>query len=238
MKKTTIELGQMSYAMTEELKTLRTNISFCGEDKQVIMVTSSLSGEGKTETSLKLAYSLTELKKKVLLIDTDLRKSVMISRAKATGVDNGLTHFLAGQCTLADVVMSTNIPRLHMVFAGPQAPNPTELLSTERFKGMIESARAVYDYIIIDAPPLGLVVDAAIISEQCDGSILVVESGEVKRKLVQSVKEKLEVASCPILGVVLNKVDRKKNGHYYGKYYGKAYGKQYGKYYGNSKENK
>ena len=65
MKKTTIELGQMSYAMTEELKTLRTNISFCGEDKQVIMVTSSLSGEGKTETSLKLAYSLTELKKKL-----------------------------------------------------------------------------------------------------------------------------------------------------------------------------
>lgn len=92
MRKTTVQLELMSYAMTEEMKTLRTNILFCGNDKKVITVTSCVMGEGKTKISIRLATSLVELKKRVLLIDADLRKSVMASRLKATGADKGLTH--------------------------------------------------------------------------------------------------------------------------------------------------
>lgn len=94
MRKTTVQLEPMSYAMTEEMKTLRTNILFCGNDKKVITVTSCVMGEGKTKISIRLATSLVELKKRVLLIDADLRKSVMASRLKATGADKGLTHIL------------------------------------------------------------------------------------------------------------------------------------------------
>lgn len=232
MKKAKIEIRQMTYATKEALKTLRTNILFCGDDKRVILVTSCIPGEGKTRSAIELAYSFSELNKPVLLIDADMRKSVMVSRLQIQGVDKGLSHFLSGQCSLADVVVETNVPKLHVMLAGPLVPNPTELLSTKRFRSMLESLRKVYEYIIIDSPPLGMVVDAAIIAKNCDGAVMVVESAKTKYRLAQSVKEKLENAGCSVLGVILNKVDRKKQGAYYNKYYGKGYGKKgYGEYY-------
>ena len=91
-------------------------------------------------------------------------------------------------------------------------PNPKELLSTDLFGRMIQSFREVCDYIILDAPPMGLVVDAAIIARNCDGSVIVMDSGAIKYKLAQRVKTKLEASGCPILGVIVNKVDRKKDG--------------------------
>lgn len=232
MKKTTINLEPLEYAAREEMKTLRTNILFCGSEKQVIVLTSSFAGEGKTNISTRLAVSLAELNKKVLLLDLDLRKSVLASRTGAKGVTKGMTHYLSGLAPLSEVVMSTNVPKLHIMFAGPAAPNPTELLSGERFPKMLEYLRTLYDYIIIDAPPLGMVVDAAIIAGHSDGAIMVMESGSVKYRMAQDIKNKLESTGCPILGVVLNKIDHKKTGTYYSKYYGKRYGK-YGKYYGN-----
>lgn len=174
-----------------------------------------------------LASSMAELGKKVLLIDADMRKSVMVSNVKEGTVDRGLSHYLSGQCNLADAVYRTNIPGLHLLFAGPVPPNPTELLSAELFKQTMDPLRELYDYIIVDSAPLGLVVDAAIIAQCCDASILVIESGVVKYKFAQSVKEKLEATGCPMLGAVLNKVDRKKTGKYYGKYYKKYYGNEY-----------
>lgn len=238
MKKTRIQLEPMSYAMTEEFKTLRTNVLFCGDDKKVIMVTSAVMGEGKSQTSIRLAASLAEIKKKVLVIDADIRKSVLASRLQATNIEKGMTHFLSGQSNLSEVVYSTNIPGLHIIFSGPYAPNPTELLSGERFKQTLEYLRSMYDYIIIDSAPLGMVVDGAIVAEHSDGAIMVLESGAIKYRLAQNVKTSLENAGCPVLGVVLNKVDRKANGHYYSRYYGKYYGKNYGKYYGEMTGNK
>lgn len=231
MKKVNITQLPMDYEIEEEVKTLRTNVLFSGDDKQVILMTSSVPGEGKTSTASRLAIALSEMEKKVLLVDADLRKSVMISRLQTGKVDKGLSHFLSGQATLADVVLSTNIPRLHIMFSGPVAPNPTELLGGERFQKMLESFKEIYDYIIIDTAPLGLVVDAAIIAQRCDGVIVVVEQGTIKYRLAQEVKEKLEISGCPILGVVLNKVDRKGKGRYYGKY-----GHQYGRYYKKEEE--
>lgn len=232
MKRINIELPEFTYGTREEIKTLRTNVQFCGDDKQVILFTSSLPGEGKTRNAIALAASFAELNKNVLLIDADMRKSVMVSRLQVSGADKGLSHFLSGQCTIADAVVATNVPKLHLLLAGPLVPNPTELLSSARFSGMLESFRKVYDYIIIDTPPLGLVIDSAIVARQCDGAILVVESAKTKYRLAQEVKAKLEGTGCSILGVILTKVDRKKQSGYYTKYYGKNYGKKgYGEYY-------
>lgn len=211
MKRVTLKKREMSYAMTEELNTLRTNIQFSGVDKKVIVMTSSFSGEGKSTITYQLAKSLAELGKRVLLIDADMRKSVMVNMLESGSVDKGLSHYLSGQCSLSEAVYATESSRLHILFAGPVPPNPTELLSGELFKDTLNSFRDIYDYIFIDCAPVGMVIDAAIV---------VIESGAVKRKLALEAKEKLETAGCPILGVVLNKVERKSGG-YYRKYYKK-----------------
>ena len=215
MKRVTLKKREMSYAMTEELNTLRTNIQFSGVDKKVIVMTSSFSGEGKSTITYQLAKSLAELGKRVLLIDADMRKSVMVNMLESGSVDKGLSHYLSGQCSLSEAVYATESSRLHILFAGPVPPNPTELLSGELFKDTLNSFRDIYDYIFIDCAPVGMVIDAA---------IMMIESGAVKRKLALEAKEKLETAGCPILGVVLNKVERKSGG-YYRKYY-----KKYEKY--------
>lgn len=239
MKGIAISIEDKNYALREEIKTLRTNIQFCGDDKKVIMVTSCLPGEGKTEVAINLARAFADMGKKVILIDMDMRKSVMVSRLQIDREVYGASHYLSGQAALGEAVVATNIPKLHLLVSGPSAPNPTELLESKRFQAMIESMRSIYDYIIIDCPPLGLVIDAAIIAKYSDGSILVIESGETKYRLAQDVKAKLDRTGTPILGVVLNKVEVKRNKGYYSKYYGKRYGKGgYGEYYGGSKPSK
>lgn len=227
MKRVTLKKEEMSYGMTEEINTLRTNIQFAGVDKKVILGTSCMSGEGKSNTLYRLALSLAELGKKVLLIDADMRKSVMVNIIENGTVEKGLSHYLSGQCNLADVVCGTNVRGLHILFAGPVPPNPTELLASPLFEETIHSFRDIYDYVLIDAAPLGLVVDAAIIAKNCDASMLLIESSKVKYRFAQEVKAKLEATECPILGVVLNKVERAKTGKYYGKYYKKYYGQKY-----------
>ena len=104
MKRVTLKKREMSYAMTEELNTLRTNIQFSGVDKKVIVMTSSFSGEGKSTITYQLAKSLAELGKRVLLIDADMRKSVMVNMLESGSVDKGLSHYLSGQCSLSEAV--------------------------------------------------------------------------------------------------------------------------------------
>ena len=227
-----LEKPELPYETKEELKLFRTNLQFCGDDKQVIMFTSSFSGEGKSTITLNLARSLTELKKKVLFIDADMRKSVLRKKINGPVPKQGLSHYLSGQSEMTDVIYKTSTVNLSIIFCGVVPPNPTELLSSQRFETLIETARKHYDYIIIDCPPVGMVVDASIIAKQCDGVIILIEAGEVKYRLAQEVVSKMRNTNCPILGVVLNKVDRKKHGHYYGKYYGKKY---YG-YYSHEKQ--
>ena len=234
MKRVNVKPDRMSYGLTEELNTLRTNIQFAGTDKKVIMVTSCTPGEGKSNTVFYLANSLTELGKKVLIVDADMRKSVLVRYVKDGVIDKGLSHYLSGQCNLAEAVYGTDVRGLHIMFAGPVPPNPTELLSSDLFSKTLQSFREIYDYVLVDTAPLGMVVDAAIIARNCDASILLIAANSVKYHFVQSVKEKLQATECPILGVVLNKVENQRHGEQYGEGYHKYYSKKYGGYYDNS----
>lgn len=227
MQEITLKNIAKDYRSNEAYKTLRTNIEFSGADNKVIVLTSCTPNEGKSTVSLGLSMSLAESGKKVLFIDADLRKSVLVGRRRVTEEVKGLSHFLSGQAEVEEVMYKTQEPGLVVMFAGVVPPNPAELLGQKRFEALISSARKVYDYIIIDAPPLGSVIDSAIIARVCDASVLVISAHTISYKFARTVKEQLEKAGCPILGVVLNKVNMKQN-KYYGKYYGQYYG-DYGK---------
>lgn len=231
-------LSEQTYAMKESLRALKTNIQFCGDDVKVILVTSSIPDEGKSTVSMNLARSLTDSGKKVLLIDTDMRKSVLIGRHQAQASQGeifGLSHYLSGQKKLDDVMYSTEIYRLFMIFAGPPVPNPTEILEKQYFDQLIEFAREYFDYIILDCAPIGAAIDAAVIARHCDGAVLVVAQGMAGARMINSVKKQLEASGVRILGAVLNKVRTNQKGYGYG--YGKYYGSYYGNYYNNAYNN-
>lgn len=211
-----------NFACTEAYNTLRSNIQFCGKEIKTICFTSCIPNEGKTVVSFCLATSMAESGKKVLFIDGDLRKSVLIGRLKANSSVLGLTHYLSGQNELDEVMYKTNIENLDMIFAGPVPPNPSDLLDSNAFKELIASVREFYDYIVIDTPPLGAVIDSVNVASCCDGVVLVVQSNTINYKFAQKIIKQLERGNCRILGAVLNKVELK--GHkYYGKYYGNYY---------------
>ncbi|MDY4923616.1 CpsD/CapB family tyrosine-protein kinase [Frisingicoccus sp.] len=232
MESIEVKIPPLDRRTEEAFKTLRTNLQFCGKDVKSIALTSCTPNEGKSSVSLQLARSLSENGKRVLFIDADLRKSVILSRCQVGQTVKGFSHYLSGQCAFTEAVYMTNVRNLHMIFAGPVPPNPAELLGSNAFKIVIEKMKTVYDYIIIDTPPLGSVIDAAVIANECDGSILVVKSGEISRRFARKIVDQLRMADCPVLGAILNSVDMKKNsyGNYYGKYYGKYYGQEVDKY--------
>lgn len=214
------------YNYNEAIKTLRTNIQFCGSNIRTIMFTSAMPDEGKSDVVFAAAQSLAQIGKKVLLIDADIRKSVLVSRYQLEQEVCGLTQYLSGQKKLDEVLYDTNVDGLSVIFAGPYSPNPAELLEEELFQKLLEYGREFFDYILIDTPPMANLIDGAIIARSCDGAVMVIESGAISYRLEQKVKEQLDKSGCRILGAVLNKVDIR-NEAYYGKY-GK-YG-HYGRY--------
>lgn len=218
---------EKDYSSAEAYKSLRTNIQFCGGDKKVLVVTSCTPDEGKSSVALNLSAAMAEAGKRVLMIDADLRKSVIMGKIQVEEAAMGLTHYLSRQAQLKEVICSTNLKNLFLVLPGPVPPNPAELLGSQTFALMLKTLRDIYDYIIIDSPPLGSVIDSAVIAEKCDGSVLVMEAGAISYRFAQEVKAQLEKADCPILGAILNKVDVQAQGYYgkYGKYYGKYYGR-------------
>ena len=233
LSKVNINVEEMDYTTEEELKTLRTNLLFCGVDKKVIVVTSTIPGEGKTETSMNLARSLAKLNKKVLLIDLDLRKSVIKSRhnIQTEGEIKDLGYYLSGQAEYEDVVYETNIPNGYIVPCCNLLENPSALLEDDRFAELLNKLAEQYRYVIIDSPPLGSVADAAQVASLCDGAVLVVRSGETSRNVIKQSMQQLEQVRCKLLGVILNRVEVSGRAYksYYGKYKSYGYGYGYGK---------
>ena len=225
----TLEIAQKKLEFikkTEEYyNALCTNIQLSGDKLKVISVTSVNPGEGKSTTSINIAWSFARAGYKTLLIDGDIRNSVMSGVFKSREKITGLTEFLSGTTDLSHGLCDTNIENLFVVQSGSVSPNPTALLQSKNFNDMIETLRKYFDYIIVDTAPIGIVIDAAIITQKCDASILVTAMGEANKRDVQKAKQQLEQTGKPFLGVVLNKFDvqREKYGSYGG--YG-SYGKK------------
>ncbi|HEM5998101.1 TPA: tyrosine-protein kinase [Streptococcus suis] len=213
---------------TEEyFNAIRTNIQLSGSDIKVVGITSVQSNEGKSTTAASLAMAYARTGYKTVLVDSDIRNSVMSGFFKPTAKITGLTDYLSGTTDLSQGLCDTDIPNLTVIESGKVSPNPTALLQSKNFENLLATLRRYYDYVIVDCPPLGMVIDAAIIAQKCDAMVTVVEAGTVKRSAVKKVKEQLEQTGTPFLGIILNKYDftTEKYGDYgnYGNYgnYGK-----------------
>lgn len=219
-------LDDVEYRRREAFNSLRNNLQFCGADLKAFLLTSCGANEGKSTVSFELARSMADSGKKVLLIDADLRKSVIVKRyhIQTTAKQlKGLSHFLSKQAAVPEIICETNVDGMDIILTGPISPNPTELLEGDTFDILLKYAKERYDAVIIDSPPLGMVIDAAVIAPKCDGTLLVIESAETSYHIAVDVKKQLEMAGARILGTVLNKVPVDKNGYYnygYYKYYG------------------
>ena len=185
------KMAKLDNQVNEAYKRLRTNVQLCGSDIKVIAITSNIPNEGKSSVAFNLAISMAESGKKVMFMDCDLRKSVLIGRYKIKSALKGLTHYLSGLNEYDEVSYETNVPNLHVIFAGPVPPNPAELLGGNKFKKLLQNLRNSYDYIILDTPPVGSVIDGVIVAQQCDGAIMVVSHAEISVKLAQNTKNQL-----------------------------------------------
>ena len=224
------------YSYEEAIKTLRTNLQFSGKSNKVVLVTSARGGEGKSDIAFHLAKEIGKAGKKVLLVDGDIRKSVYKRRYDIKEETQGLSQYLSGQEEHIDqVVCKTNFENLYLILSGPYAPNPTEMLGDDQFGQLLKAARQVFEYVIVDTPPLGIVVDAAVIAQYCDGALLVIESGETSFRAYQKIKGQLERSGCKLLGAVLNKVSSDGKGFQTSRY-GRRNAKQYAHYYGDKRD--
>ena len=217
--------GNNDFFTGEAYKVLRTNLQFCGKDIKVIALTSCNANEGKSTVSLHIAKSFAELGKNVLMIDADMRKSVIAGRNTTVTKPRGLSEVLTGLNTLEECIYPVENTSLHILFAGKYPPNPVELLNSKYFEELIQKSRERYDYIIVDTPPLGQVIDAAVIAKQCDGVAMIISNSKVHYKAAQMVVDTIQKSGCKMLGVIRNSTKRQKGGYYYQKY---GYGSKYG----------
>lgn len=208
--------------VSEAYRVLRTNIQFASVDKplRVICVTSATPMEGKTTTLVNLAITFAQMGSRVLIIDTDLRKPKMNAIFWPFSKP-GLTNYLATHGEIHDFLHATDVENLTLLTSGAIPPNPAELLASETMKHLVAQLAAEFDIVLMDAPPLGSVIDASIISTYVDGMLLVAKSGKVEIEAVKHAKEQLQKVNANIIGVVLNHMDKKAvgNRYYYQAYY-------------------
>lgn len=207
----------------EAFRVLRTNLQFVDVDKQhkMYVVSSAMPSEGKTSTSLNLAISLAQAGVRTLLVEADLRRPRAGVRL---GIDDaiGVTNVLVGSVSWSDAVLTHEETGLDFLAAGPVPPNPAELLQSNAMHDLLDELRQKYDVVLIDAPPLLPVTDAALLAAAADGAILVVRHGKSTRDQVAHAVERLEAVDAELTGLVLNMVPAKSTGHGYGYGYGYA----------------
>jgi protein-tyrosine kinase len=207
-------------AISEQYRTIRTNIQFSSVDESIrtLLVTSSGPEEGKSTTVANLAVVFAQQGKKVLLIDADLRKPTVHYTFQ---LDNttGLTNVLTKQTQLEKAAVTTLVDNLSVLSSGPIPPNPAELLGSKAMEDMLVVALEQYDIVIFDTPPVLAVTDAQILANRCDGTILVVGSGKTQIEPAMKSKELLVSSKGKLLGVVLNRKNAKDSQYYY--YYGR-----------------
>lgn len=210
---------EISTTAEEAFKVLRANIHFCEVNKKLksIALTSYGQGEGKSTISLHLAISMAKANMNVLYVDADMRKPLSFKQIVSSNL-KGLTNYLSGQASLDEIINKTNIDGLSCITCGSKSSNPGELILGPVFTKFMEEVTQLYDIVIVDTPPLGSVIDGAIIAAHTDGTIYVIEANKVKCKNALMAKEQLKKANVNILGVVLNKVQKTDYKSYYGNY--------------------
>lgn len=220
---------KLTFEMAEALNQFRLNLGFCGDDIKTIMMTSSTPNEGKTFLTMQLWKMMAEVGGKVVMVDCDLRKSEVRSRygLKTGRKLLGVPHYLSGKAEWQDVLYQTNIPNGYMIPAATSVTNPTILLEKERFGQMLRQCAQQFDCVLVDTPPIGTVADGLNIAPYCDGTVLVVHSGETPRKLVDNSIQLLHRTETPLLGIVLNRMDTgRRSKAYYHRYYRSYYSYQ------------
>ena len=236
-KRTSLLGKNVSFAASEAYKLLRTKLQFSfadDNDCRVIGLSSALSGEGKSLTSINLAYTLSQLNKKVILIDCDMRRPTLAERLGILKTP-GLSNFLTGQINLDELLQMCNLKgeekAFYVITAGQNPPNPVELLSSARMEAALNALRKYYDYVILDLPPVGEVTDAMAVAKKTDGMLLVVRQNYCDRIVLADAVRQFAFINSKILGVVMNgTVESSRT-------YGKGYYKRYYKYYGSNYSN-
>ena len=236
--KTAIMGPDISFAAAEAYKLLRTKLEFSFADEnncRVIGLSSALSGEGKSVTAINLAYTLSQLNKKVLLVDCDMRRPTLAEKLTILR-QPGLSNYLTRQCHLDEVIqmcgMKEDEQAFHVISAGPNPPNPIELLSSERMKKALTAMREAYDYVILDLPPVGEVSDAMAVAKETDGMLMIVRQNYCDRVILSDTVRQFEFINTKILGVVFN-CTSEFGGNYgksnYKRYYSRRSSHQYAK---------
>ncbi len=221
-----------SFIESESFKKLRTNIQFSGKNIRTIAFTSTYPAEGKSEVAFRIAYSIAEMGKKTVFVDSDLRNSTFMGRMleEHTGEIKGLVHYLVGENTLDEIIVKTQNPNFDFISIGAYPPNPSELLAQEGYGELIGELKEMYDYVIIDTPPAGYVVDGVLASAAADGVVYLISSGNVRAKDAKATVDALNKAGCKLIGTVLNKCNKKTGSSYGNTYshYSYSYGYGYG----------
>lgn len=220
-RKSLITVNDPLSPISEIYRSLITNIEFSGIDvaMKCVGVTSSVPEEGKSTTISNLAVAFAQNGKRTLLVDGDLRRPVQHQQFQLTR-RTGTTAYMTGHCSLEDAIQETAIANLYVLTSGPQVPNPFEVVNSKKMQAMLEQLRDEYDIVLIDLPPVLAVSDAQILAKLCDGILLVVRSGKVKRAEAVKSKEQLERAGAKIIGTVLNRLSQKEQKMNYYYYYG------------------
>lgn len=231
--------GKLSFAATEAYKLLRTNLKFTlrGDKRcNIVGITSSVRGEGKSTTAFNLSYTLAETGQRVLLIDADLR---LPSIAKKMGIRStpGLTNVLTRTVEVKDAMRtSREFENWTILPSGDIPPNPTEILGSAQMTSLLKKLAEIYDYIILDFPPINIVSDALVLAPLLDGMIVVVRENYSERRELNSCIDQLRLSNVHVLGFVMNVSEDdssiygkyKRSGRYGSKYYKNKYYKKYG----------
>lgn len=197
--------ADLQFAVSESYKTIRTNLQFLLTKNQgckVIAVSSAQAQEGKTTNSVNLAISFSQLGKKVLLIDADLRRPTIAKKLKIENTD-GLSGLLAGFASADQAIVQMN-QYFSVLPSGAIPPNPSELLASLDFEKLISTFKQSYDYIIIDTAPVGIVSDALSVGKLCDGVLIVVKAKSTTYADFERVSDSLKLAGITLLGAVIN----------------------------------
>jgi capsular exopolysaccharide synthesis family protein len=215
-------------AFAEAIRALRTAVLFSTADEKArtVVVTSTGPHEGKTLVSSSLAITLAQAGQRTIVVDADMRRPRM-HEALGRSQEPGLSNVLVGEASLADAARSTSVPNLTFIGAGHIPPNPVELLVSPRYQDLIADLKRRYDWVIIDAPPVMPVTDAAVVANTAGGVIFVVGSEMTPRQNAAAAVEQLRGAGARFIGAVLNRVNVQRHSYYYSPYYRKEYGKYY-----------